>query len=126
MSIKKSDKEKYKDRVQAYIDGKGKYLPKWLKPPVIDEAFLEGGSDIVITDAGCQEMYPFDPGTPDKRKFRLLIALRFTCLIGGMNEDSEEVKYITEWLRQLLLFSEPLRKECGITKWRPIWQLDNI
>jgi len=123
MKINKSDKDKYKDRVQAYIDGRGRLVQKWLKPPKVDEEFLNTSSGVVVTDDICRELYPFAPGTPDEKKFRLLIALRFTSMLGGLDEDSEEVKTITEWLRQLALFSEPIRKKCGIRNWRPFWDI---
>jgi len=120
MKIEKKDKEKYKQKSEKYIAGRGKLTPKWVRPPVFDANFLDAGSSIHLTDELRKELYPFDVGVKDEVKFRVLIILRLSCLLAGMTDESKDVVAITEWLRQLLLFSDKLRSQCGIRDWEPI------
>lgn len=122
--IKPKDKEKFQEKVQRYVDGKGKLTPKWLKAPQFTAEVLSGGSDVVINGETCDKLYPFQLTTSDERKFRVLIALRFSCKLGGMSDNTVEVKYIDEWLRQLLIHSEDLRNKCGIRDWSFIKLID--
>jgi hypothetical protein len=120
--IKEEDKKKFKKKANKYVEGKGRLKVKWLKLPEINESFLESGTDIKLTEDLCKNLYPFKQGTSDEQKFRTLAVLRFSCLLGGMDESSTEVKTITEWIRKLLLFSEELRKKCGIRGWS-FWEI---
>ena len=126
MPIKKSDKQKYQKKVQSYIDGRSRLAPKWIKPPEFNESFLDSGCDFAFTEDKCFEVYPFDKGTTEERKFRILLALRFTSMLGGLSETGNDIKYINEWLRQLLLVSDRLRSKCGIKNWSPPWEVVDI
>lgn len=117
LKIKQADKTKFSKKLQKYVDGKGNILPKWLQPPTVDESFLINNNGVVFDADTCDKLYPFRAGTPDAVKFRVLLSLRFASLLGGLDEDGVDIKYINEWLRQLLISSDTLRKACGISEW---------
>lgn len=123
MIIQDTDKVKFKKKVQAYVDGRGRLTPKWLRCPTIDDDFIRAGSDVKFTPETCNAVYPFDKGVRPETKFRVLMALRFSSLLGGLAENSDEVKYITEWIKRLLMDSEFLRNKCGIRDWSPPWEI---
>ena len=120
--IKEEDKKKFKKKANKYVEGRGRVNPKWLMLPKISKSFLESGSDIELDEKFCKTLYPFQKGTTEEQKFRTLSVLRFSCLIGGMSESDKEVKAITEWIRQLLISSEALRKKCGLRDWS-FWEI---
>ena len=117
LKIKQADKTKFSKKLQKYVGGKGKLLPKWLRPPTIDESYLSNNNGVVFDADTCDKLYPFRVGTPDSVKFRVLVSLRFASLLGGLDEAGIDIKYINEWLRQLLIVSDTLRKDCGIAEW---------
>jgi len=111
MKIKNKDKKKYKDKSEAYIAGKGKLLPKWLQAPKIDSDFLNQDSEVKLTEELCKELYPFDKGTSEETKLRILLVLRLSCLLGGLDVNAKELKAIIAWVRQIVDDSDELQNK---------------
>jgi hypothetical protein len=118
--------QKYRKRAQKYVSGSGRLNPKWLPLEYITPEFLDT-STTELTEEDRVQLYPFEDGSSDELKFRVLNIQLLCCSLAdeessSTNPSEDFVEYTTgvqEWIRELLVNNKTLRNKLKI-QWEPL------